>query len=78
MKALDDVKKFRQAFTTMIDELQEKKNKVNGDYQTALSLLKEQKERLIAEWKRNSNEELFKMGLKNQWYKIVAIVYISS
>lgn len=66
MKSLDDVKKFRQAFTTMIDELQEKKNKVSSEYQSALSLLKEQKERLIAEWKRNSNEELFKMGLKNQ------------
>jgi hypothetical protein len=43
MKALEDVRKFRQAFTTMVDELQEKKNKVNFEYQAALSLLKEQK-----------------------------------
>ncbi len=39
----------------MFDELERKKLKIEEEYSQSLVVLKEQKERVISEWKRSSN-----------------------
>lgn len=55
MKHLDEINKYKNAYLAMKQELVDKKGRVQKEYKEAITKVKEVKDKLILEWKRNSN-----------------------
>lgn len=63
-KTLEDIAKFKTAYASILEELSDRRAKIEKEYADSTAKVQEVKERLAGEWKRSSNEELSKLGLR--------------
>ena len=65
LKSSEEIKKYKDAYNNILDDLEEKRKKLNEEHSISIEKVRQSKNQLVGEWKKNSNEEIIKKCLKN-------------
>ncbi len=60
-KSIEDIAKYKKTYAIILAQLKQNREKIEDEYREKVEQVKKFKERLIHDWKRQSNEEIKKI-----------------